>query len=88
MYFVVGGRRLRFSKYEFCLLSGLKFEGGAYFPAYNNDIVEGGVLQKYWPNGKVDLVSLQMIAKCNIFAARGSNEDDIGVVRGEIFVWC
>ena len=59
LYFVVGGRRLRFSKYEFCLLSGLKFGGGAHFPAYNNDIVEGGVLQRYWPNGKVDLVSLQ-----------------------------
>ena len=58
LYFVVGGRRLRFSKYEFCLLSGLKF-GGGHFPAYNNDIVEGGVLQRYWPNGKVDLVSLE-----------------------------
>ena len=60
LYFVVGGRRLRFSKYEFCLLSGLKFGGGAHFSAYNNDIVEGDVLQRYWPNGKVDLVSLQM----------------------------
>ena len=47
LYFVVGGRRLRFSKYEFCLLSGLKFEGGAHFPTYNNDIVEGGVFQRY-----------------------------------------
>ena len=44
LYFGVGGRRLRFSKYEFCLLSGLKFGGQAHFPAYNNDIVEGGVL--------------------------------------------
>ena len=44
LYFVVGGRRLRFSKYEFCLLSRLKFGGGAHFPVYNNDIVEGGVL--------------------------------------------
>ena len=27
LYFWVGGRRLRLSKYEFCLLIGLKFEG-------------------------------------------------------------
>ena len=44
LYFGVGGHRLRFSKYEFCLLTGLKFEGRAHFPAYNNSIVEGGVL--------------------------------------------
>ena len=44
LYFGVGGRQLRFSKYEFCLLSGLKFGGRAHFSAYNNDIVEGGVL--------------------------------------------
>ena len=60
LYFVVGERRLRFSKYEFCLLSKLKFEEGAHFPAYNNDIVESGVLQRYWPNEKIDVVSLQM----------------------------
>ena len=59
LYFGVGGRRLRFSKYEFCLLSGLKFGGRAHFPAYNNHIVEGGVLQRYWPNEKIDVVSLQ-----------------------------
>ena len=47
LYFVVGGRRLRFSKYEFCLLTGLKFEGRTHFPAYSNHIVEGGVLQRY-----------------------------------------
>ena len=29
-------------------------------PVYNNSIIEGGVLQKYWPNGKIDVVSLQM----------------------------
>ena len=27
LYFGVGGRRLRLSKYEFCLLTRLKFEG-------------------------------------------------------------
>ena len=59
LYFRVDGLRLRFSKYEFCLLSGLKFGGRAHFPAYNNDIVEGGVLQRYWPNGKIDVISLQ-----------------------------
>ena len=59
LYFGVGGRRLSFSKYEFCLLTGLKFEGRAHFSAYNNRIVEGGVLQRYWPNGKIDVVSLQ-----------------------------
>ena len=59
VYFGVGGRRFRFSKYEFCLLSGLKFGGQTHFPAYNNRIVEGGVLQRYWPNGKIDVVSLQ-----------------------------
>ena len=60
LYFGVGGRRLRFSKYEFCLLTGLKFEGQAHFSSYNNSIVEGGVLQRYWPNGKIDVVSLHM----------------------------
>ena len=59
LYFGVGGRRLRFSKREFCLLTGMKFGGRAHFPAYNNIIVEGGVLQRYWPNGKIDVVSLQ-----------------------------
>ena len=58
LYFGVGGHQLRFSKYEFCLLSGLKFEGRAHFPPYNNHIVEGGVLQRYWPNGKIDVISL------------------------------
>ena len=38
---------------------GLKFEGRAHFPTYNNRIVEGGVLQMYWPNRKIDVVSLQ-----------------------------
>ena len=59
LYFGVGGRRLRLSKYEFCLLTGLKFGGRAHFPAYSNSIVEGGVLQRYWPNGKIDVVGLQ-----------------------------
>ena len=59
LYFEVGGRRLRLSKYEFCLLTGLKFGGRTHFSAYNNSIVEGGVLQRYWPNGKIDVVSLQ-----------------------------
>ena len=39
LYFGVGGRRLRFLKYEFYLLTGLKFEGRAHFPAYINRIV-------------------------------------------------
>ena len=59
LYFGVGGRQLRLSKYEFCLLTGLKFEGRAHFPTYNNHIVEGGILQRYWSNGKIDVVSLQ-----------------------------
>ena len=59
LYFGVGGRRLRFSKYEFCLLTGLKFGGRTHFSAYNNRIVEGGVFQRYWPSGKIDVVSLQ-----------------------------
>ena len=58
LYFRVGKHQLRFSKYEFCLLTRLKFKGGAHFSAYNNSIVEGGVLQRYWPNGKIDVVSL------------------------------
>ena len=58
LYFAIGGRRLRFSKYEFCLLTGLRFGGQAHFPAYHNSIVEGGVLQRYWSNGKIDVVSL------------------------------
>ena len=60
LYFGIGERRLRFLKYEFCLLIGLKFEGRTHFPAYNNRIVESGVLQRYWPNGKIDVVSLQI----------------------------
>ena len=44
LYFGVGGRRLRLSKYEFCLLIELKFGVQAHFPAYSNSIVEGGVL--------------------------------------------
>ena len=59
LYFGVGGCRLRFSKYEFCLLSRLKFGGRAYFPAYNNCIVECGVLHRYWPNGNIDVTTLQ-----------------------------
>ena len=43
LYFGIGGRWLRFSKYEFCLLIGLKFGGRTHFSAYNNNIVEGGV---------------------------------------------
>ena len=58
LYFGIGGHQLRFSKYEFCLLTGLKFGGRAYFSAYNNSIVESGVLQMYWPNGKIYVVSL------------------------------
>ena len=44
LYFGVGGRWLRFSKYEFCLLIEFKFERRAHFPMYNNNIVEDGVL--------------------------------------------
>ena len=58
LYFGVGGRRLRFSKYEFCLLTELKFEGRTHFSIYNNRIVEGGILQRYWSNGKIYVVSL------------------------------
>ena len=47
LYFGIGEHRLRFSKYEFCLLIGLKFGGQTHFPAYNNNIIEGGVLQRY-----------------------------------------
>ena len=59
LYFGVGGRRLRFLKYDFCLLIGLKFGRRAHFSTYNNSIIEGGVLQKYLPNGKIDVTSLQ-----------------------------
>ena len=31
LYFGIGGRQLRFLKYEFCLLTGLKFEGQTIF---------------------------------------------------------
>ena len=44
LYFGVDGHQLRFSKYKFCLLIELKFGGRAHFSAYNNHIVEGGVL--------------------------------------------
>ena len=41
------------------MLIRLKFEGRSYFLTYNNNIVEGGVLQRYWPNGKINVTSLQ-----------------------------
>ena len=44
LYVGVGGHRLRFSKYEFCLLTELKFGERAHFSTYNNRIVEDGVL--------------------------------------------
>ena len=47
LYFRAGGRWLKFLKYEFCLLTGLKFGGRTHFSAYNNNIVEGGVLKRY-----------------------------------------
>ena len=47
LYFGIGGHRLIFSKYEFCLLTGLKFGGRTHFLAYNNNIVENDVLQRY-----------------------------------------
>ena len=47
------------SDFEFYLLIGLKFGGRTYLPAYNNNIVEGGVLQRYWSNGKVDVMTVQ-----------------------------
>ena len=59
LYFGISGRRLRFSKYEFCLLTELKFKGQTHFPTYNNNIIEGGVLQRYWPNGKVDVTTVE-----------------------------
>ena len=58
LYFGVGGRQLIFSKYEFCLLTGLKVGGRAHFSTYNNSIVEGGILQRYWSNEKIDVISL------------------------------
>ena len=61
LYFGIGGHQLRFFKYEFCLLTGQKFEGRTHFSAYNNNIVKGGVLHRYWPNGKIkiDVTTLQ-----------------------------
>ena len=59
LYFGIGKRWLIFFKYEFCLLTRLKFEGRTHFPTYNNNIVEGGVHEKYWPNRKVDVTTLQ-----------------------------
>ena len=44
LYFGIGGRQLRFLNYEFCLLTRLKFGGRIHFSAYNNNIIEGGVL--------------------------------------------
>ena len=37
----------------------LKFKGRTHFPVYNNNIVEGGVHERYWPNRKVDVMTLQ-----------------------------
>ena len=59
LYFGVGERRFRFLKYEFCLLTGLKFGGRAHFSAYNNSIVEGGVLQSIGQMKKLMFSSLQ-----------------------------
>ena len=70
LYFGIGGRRLRFSKYEFCLLTGLKFGRRTHFPTYNNNIVEGGVLDRYCPNAKVDMTTLH-----NRLCERGARFD-------------
>ena len=59
LYCGIGGHQLRFFKYEFCLLTGLKFRERTHFATYNNNIVEGGVLHRYWPNGKIDVTTLQ-----------------------------
>ena len=59
LYFAIGKHQFRFSKYDFCLYTRLKFEGRTHFPTYNNNIVEGGVLQRYWSNGKVDVMTVQ-----------------------------
>ena len=59
LYFGIGGRWLRFSKYEFCLLTRLKFGRWTHFSTYNNNIVEDGVLHRYWPNDKIDVTTIQ-----------------------------
>ena len=59
LYFGIGGHQLRFSKYEFCLLTGLKFGGQTHFSTYNNNISEGGVHDRYWPNSQVVVTTLQ-----------------------------
>ena len=43
LWFEIGQCRFRFFKYEFCLLTGLKFKRPTNIPAYNNNVVEGGV---------------------------------------------
>ena len=45
IWFGIGQRQLRFSKYEFCLVTGLKFGGPTHISTYSN--VSGGVLLKY-----------------------------------------
>ena len=59
LWFGIGQRQLRFSKFEFCLLSGLKFRRPTYILRNSNKVVEDGIHQRYWPSLKVDVTTLE-----------------------------
>ena len=58
IWFGIGQRRMRFSKYEFCLVTGLKFGGPSNIPSFNSIPVRGGVYQRYWPTMDVNVTRL------------------------------
>ena len=37
----------------------MKFGKRTHFSTYNNNTIEGGVHKRYWPNRKVDVMTLQ-----------------------------
>ena len=59
LWFGICQHRLRFFKYDFCLLTGLKFKKPVNIPAYNNNVIECGVHQRYWPSLKVGVTVLK-----------------------------
>ena len=50
---------MRFLKYEFCLVTRLKFRGPTHIPSYSYITVPRGVYLKYWPRMDVDVTRLQ-----------------------------
>ena len=59
IWFEIGQHRLRFLKYEFCLVVGLKFGEEAHISKYSYILVPSGVYIKYWLKMDVDMNRLR-----------------------------